>query len=70
VPTQAIIPQARGKKVVVFKNGTPEFRDVETGTRDEDLVQVLEGLEVGDTVVTTGLLSIRPQSKLVLKKVE
>ena len=70
VPTQAIIPQARGKKVVVYKNGVAEFRDVETGVRDEDFVQVLEGLQQGDTVVTTGLLAIRPQSKLVLKKVE
>ncbi len=70
VPTQAIIPQARGKKVVVYNGGLPVFRDVETGTRDEDYVQVLEGLQRGDTVVTTGLLSIRPQSKLVLKKVE
>lgn len=70
VPSQAIIPQARGKKVVVFKGGVPEFRDVETGVRDEDYVQILQGLELGDTVITTGLLAIRPQSKLVLKKVE
>ena len=69
-PTQAIIPQARGKKVVVYKGGNPEFRDVETGVRDEDFVQVLSGLQLGDTVVTTGLLAIRPNSKLVLKKVE
>lgn len=69
-PTQAIIPQARGKKVVVYKGGNPEFRDVETGVRDEDFVQVLSGLQLGDTVVTTGLLAIRPGSKLVLKKVE
>ncbi|MBI1224749.1 MAG: efflux RND transporter periplasmic adaptor subunit [Bacteroidetes bacterium] len=69
-PTQAIIPQARGKKVVVFRGGKPEFQDVETGIRDEDFVQVLNGLSLGDTVVTTGLLAIRPGSKLVLKKVE
>jgi membrane fusion protein, multidrug efflux system len=70
VPSQAVIPQARGKKVVVFKNGSPEFREVVSGVRDENFVQVLEGLQLGDTVVTTGLLAIRPQSKLVLKKVE
>lgn len=56
--------------MVVYKNGTAEFRDVETGARDENYVQVLEGLQRGDTVVTTGLLSIRPDSKLVLKEVE
>ncbi|MBK8563081.1 MAG: efflux RND transporter periplasmic adaptor subunit [Saprospiraceae bacterium] len=69
VPSQAIIPQARGKKLVVFKGGLPEFRDVETGVRDEDFVQVLEGVQVGDTIVTTGLMAIRPNSKLVLKKI-
>ncbi|MCC6723068.1 MAG: efflux RND transporter periplasmic adaptor subunit [Saprospiraceae bacterium] len=70
VPSQAIIPQARGKKVVVFKGGTPEFRDVETGTRDETFVQIIDGLQVGDTVVTTGLMAIRPNSKLILTKLE
>jgi membrane fusion protein (multidrug efflux system) len=70
VPTQAIIPQARGKKVVVFSGGAPQFRDVETGVRDKDYVQVIEGVAPGDTVVTTGLLAIRPDSKLSLKKIE
>lgn len=70
VPTQAVIPQARGKKVVVYEGGNPVFKDVETGVRDENFVQVLSGLKLGDTVVTTGLLAIRPGSKLVLKKLE
>lgn len=70
VPTQAVIPQARGKKVIVYRGGTPEFVDVETGVRDETFVQIIDGLSAGDTVVTTGLLSIRPNSKLVLKKME
>ncbi len=70
VPSQAIIPQARGKKVVIFKGGAPAFQDVETGIRDENFVQILEGLQPGDTVVTTGLMAIRPNSKLALKKLE
>jgi membrane fusion protein (multidrug efflux system) len=70
VPTQAVIPQARNKQVIVFKNGTPDFRIVETGIRDSSFVQILEGLSEGDTVVTTGLLAIRPESKLVLQNVK
>ncbi|MBI5914460.1 MAG: efflux RND transporter periplasmic adaptor subunit [Bacteroidetes bacterium] len=70
VPTQAVIPQARNKQVIVFKNGSPEFKIVETGLRDETYIQISEGLQVGDTVLTTGLLAVRPESKLVLKKVE
>jgi membrane fusion protein, multidrug efflux system len=69
IPTQAVIPQARDKKVIVYRNGTPEFKVVSTGIRDSTFVQVLEGLNVGDTVVTTALLAIRPDSKVSLTKV-
>ena len=69
IPTQAIIPQARDKKVVVYRGGKPEFRVVTTGIRDSTFVQVLDGLKVGDTVITTGLLAIRPDSKISITKV-
>lgn len=69
IPTQAIIPQAREKKVVVYHNGQPDFKVVTTGIRDSTFVQILEGLKVGDTVITTGLLAIRPDSKISITKV-
>ena len=34
IPSQAILPQARGKKVIVYHNGTAMFTDVTTGIRD------------------------------------
>jgi membrane fusion protein (multidrug efflux system) len=69
VPSQAIIPQARGKKVVVYKNGIAKFTDVVTGVRDSANVQIVSGLNAGDTIVTTGLMSIKPDSKIEIKKV-
>jgi len=69
VPTQAIIPQARGKKVVVFKNGKAIFTDVTTGVRDSSNIQILTGINAGDTVVTTGLMSVKPDAKLMIKNV-
>lgn len=69
IPSQAIIPQARGKKVVVYRNGQANFVDVETGVRDSALVQITEGLNKGDTVVITGLLSVKPDSKITVSKV-
>lgn len=69
VPSQAIIPQARGKKVVVYKNGKADFADVETGVRDSSMVQILSGLEKGDTIVITGLLSVKPDSKITISKI-
>lgn len=70
IPTQAVIPQARNKRVVVYKNGEPEFRIVTTGIRDSTFVQITEGLKIGDTVITTGLLAIRPESKVKLTQIQ
>ena len=69
IPTQAVVPQARGKKAIVFKSGTAKFVDISTGNRDSSRVQVTEGLQAGDTVVVTGLLSVRPDSKIEINKI-
>jgi membrane fusion protein (multidrug efflux system) len=70
IPSQAVIPSARSKQVVIYKNGSPLFVDITTGIRTADNVQVKSGLSVGDTVITTGLLFIRKDSKLKLSKVQ
>jgi len=69
IPTQAVIPQARGKKVYVYRGGTADFVDVTTGVRDSVMVQVTGGLKAGDTVIITGLLALRPNAKVVMRGV-
>lgn len=69
IPTQAIIPQARGKKLIVYKNGVATFTDVTTGVRDSSNIQILSGINAGDTIVTTGLMSVKPDSKVVIKNI-
>lgn len=69
IPTQAVLPQARGKKVILYKGGTAVFADVVTGVRDSARVQITEGLKAGDTVVVTGLLSVRPEAKIQIGKI-
>jgi len=66
IPTQAIIPQARDKKVIVYNGGLADFKTVITGTRDSAKVEILSGLSLGDTVITTGLLSIKQGNKIHL----
>ncbi|MFT4024982.1 MAG: efflux RND transporter periplasmic adaptor subunit [Flavihumibacter sp.] len=68
IPSQAVIPQARDKKVIVFRGGTASFETVTTGVRDSSRVQILSGVAKGDTVVTSGLLTIKPESKLEIAK--
>lgn len=69
IPSQAVVPQARGKRVILFRGGKASFVDVITGVRDSARVQILEGLKPGDTVVTTGLLSVRPDAAITLNKI-
>ncbi len=69
VPTQAVIPQARGKQLILFKQGVAKFIDVTTGVRDSANVQILSGLNSGDTIITTGLMSLKPEAKIVLNKI-
>ena len=69
IPTQAVLPQARGKKVIVYDNGIAKFTDVTTGVRDSSRVQITEGLKPGDTIVVTGLLSVRPEGKIQIGKI-
>lgn len=69
VPTQCIIPEARNKKVIVVNNGKADFRVVETGVRGETYIQVTKGLEVGDTIVTTALMYIKPDMGLKVVKI-
>lgn len=64
IPTQSIIPEARDKKVIVSKNGIAQFNVVKTGERDSAKVEILDGINIGDTVITTGLLNIKPGVKI------
>jgi membrane fusion protein, multidrug efflux system len=69
IPSQAIIPQARGKKVIIARNGIADFVDVTTSVRDSSMVQITSGLKKGDTVVVTGLLTIKAKAPIVVNKI-
>lgn len=64
IPSQAIIPQARDKRVIVSRDGKAAFVAVKTGVRQADLVEITSGLSAGDTVAVTGMLFLRPEMAL------
>jgi membrane fusion protein (multidrug efflux system) len=70
IPTQAVIPQARGKKVILYKNGIAQMTDVQTGIRDSASIEIISGLMEGDTILTTGLMSVKHDSPVKLTKVD
>jgi membrane fusion protein (multidrug efflux system) len=70
IPTQAIIPGARDKKIIVSRKGVATFQTVTTGTRDSANVQIVTGLAVGDTVITTGILQLKPGNKIIVSSIK
>lgn len=68
VPTQAVLPNIRNKQVVLLKGDSVYFAVVETGLRDSSYVEILRGVNAGDTVITSGLMAIRPNSKVKVAK--
>ena len=59
IPTEALIPDIQGQKVLLIKGGKAVSRRVHTGIRTNTEVQLVQGVEAGDTVITTGLLQLR-----------
>jgi len=70
VPTNAIIPDALSNQVVLVKDGKAAFQNVETGIRNSDIVEITDGLRVGDTIVISGVLYVRPNGNIKIKKVQ
>lgn len=69
IPSQAVIPKARNKQVIVYRSGMAAMETVTTGIRDSAMVEITSGLKTGDTVLITGLLTTKPGSKVVIGKV-
>ncbi|HEV7378329.1 MAG TPA: efflux transporter periplasmic adaptor subunit, partial [Dyadobacter sp.] len=69
IPANSIIPEAKSKKVVTVKNGKATFVNVETGARQEEYIEILKGLSVGDSVVVSGVLFARPDAPVKVRSV-
>jgi len=69
IPTNAIIPDAFTSQVVVVKNSKVVFKTVETGARNADMVEITKGLEPGDSIVVSGMLFVRPDATVKVRKV-
>lgn len=70
VPTEAVIPEMEGKKVFIVKDGKAEPRKIEVGIRTDRQVQIISGLAAGDSVITSGILQVKPGAKLKVSEVE
>jgi membrane fusion protein (multidrug efflux system) len=68
VPSQAIIPQGNHKSLIICYQGKAKIVKVKTGLRQTNGIEITEGIAENDTIVTTGVMFIKPDANLKLKK--
>ncbi|MBU6122765.1 efflux RND transporter periplasmic adaptor subunit [Hymenobacter siberiensis] len=60
VPTEAVIPEASGYNVYTVKGGKMVPQKVKIGIRSDKVIQITKGIAVGDTIIRTGILQVKP----------
>jgi membrane fusion protein, multidrug efflux system len=70
IPTEALIPELKGQKVFLCKNGKAQAQKVDIGIRTDSHIQITGGLKPGDTVITTGIMQLKPDAlvKIIERK--
>ena len=66
VPSLAVVPELGGKKVFVYEDGKVGVRQVKTGMRTAERLEVTSGLEPGDRVIVSAIQQLRPGMKVEL----
>lgn len=64
IPKNVIISDQLGKRVFVVQENTAYERVIETGLENEDMIEVLSGLEVNERLVVKGFETLRNKSKV------
>lgn len=67
IPTEAVVPVMNGKKVYVAKDGIATEVMIETSARTDKDVLVVSGLKAGDTVLTSGIMAMKPKTAVIVK---
>ena len=70
IPTEAIVPEMGVDKVFVYRGGKAKAVSVKTGLRTDALIHIVEGIEVGDTIITSGTLQLREDLPVQLNNIK
>lgn len=70
IPPIALIPDIDGQKVYLYQNGKANPVEVEAALRTKSYLMISEGLKPGDTLITSGILNLRPGIEVEVKNIE
>ncbi len=70
IPSEALIPDIKGQKVFIYRSGKATPQQVGTGIRTDINVQLTSGVAEGDTIITSGMLQLRPGVPVTISEFE
>lgn len=66
IPSIALMPDLESEFVFVSVGGKAVKKNVRTGTRNTEQIEIVSGLNPGDTLLTSGLMQIRTGSEVIV----
>lgn len=70
IPSEAIVPEMGVDKVFCYRSGKAQPVEIVAGIRTASEVQVLSGLQKGDTIITSGTLQLRMGLPVTLDEID
>ncbi|QNL50092.1 efflux RND transporter periplasmic adaptor subunit [Olivibacter sp. SDN3] len=67
IPTEAVMPVQNGKQVFLLKNDKATAVNIESDSRTNTDILVSEGIQLGDTVLTSGIMSLKDGMEVSVK---
>ena len=67
IPTEAVVPNQNGKVVYIANNGKAKEVKIETLARTSKDVVVTSGIKSGDTLLTSGVMSLKDEADIKVK---
>lgn len=58
IPSETLVPEISGYSVFLYKSGIATSVKVEVGDRTEKVVQIISGINRGDTLIVSGLIQL------------
>lgn len=69
VPNTCLVPVLKGFRAYIIKEGKVVEKEVLTGIKDELKTVITDGLYVGDSLIVSGLMNIKPGAKVLVNSI-
>ena len=67
IPNEAAVPDIRGQRVFILRNGKAIPQPIVTGMRTDASLEILKGISIGDSLIISGASLVKPNAPVKAK---